>query len=257
LVTDTGNSLLEGTLLDAAIYPVGGKSGIYLSSVVIDNLTATINISDSENADIASGDFSITTPPDNVSLTDVYGRPAGVLVSDTGRLSVLQAWGVGTHIFGATDSEFVSTVCFPTPEVGLRGILLADGSFFSAKVWLVGEDGVVLRSKQVSEPGGCEVSEIDLEAIRIDVVGDPLFRRRLCQPLPDLFLTPNPIKTIQVVDEDDVEIFSCEPNSHGDVQIMATNNLAADTILRLRNTEAGIVLEAVGSRVSNPATMGG
>ena len=257
LGTDTGNSLLEGTFLDAAIYPVGGSSGLHLSSVIIDHLTAVINISDSETTDIASGSFSITTPPDNVALEDVYGRPAGVLVSDTGRLSVLQAWGVGTHSFDATAAEFVATVCFPAPEIGLRGFLLEDGSFFSGKVWLVGEDGVVIRSGRVSEPEGCETPAVDLESIRIDMVGDPLFRRRLCQPVPDLFLTPNPIKSVLVLDADGLEVFVCSPNEHGDLQIMATNNLAADTLLRLRNTAAGVTLEAVGSRVSTPGVIGG
>ena len=134
--------------------------------------------------------------------------------------------------------------------------MLADGSFFAGKVWLVGEQGVVIRSGQVDEPAACEIPTSKLESIRIDIVGDPLFKRRLCGDFTDMFITPNPIKSVRVVNEADVEVFVCDPNEAGDLQIMATNSLAADTVLRLRNTEAGIVLEAVGSRV-NPGIIGG
>lgn len=251
LLSDTGNSLLEGTFLDASLYPVGGGTGLRLSKVVVTHAAATISIGDNDTEVLASGTFEYAAIPDNLALLDIYGRPAGIIVSEASRWGILQSWGTGTHDFSSAAAEFVATVCIPTPEIGVRGFLLEDGSFFSDKVWIVGEDGVVVRSESGSEPAvGCDPGTISTDAIRVDIVGDPLFRRRLCQPITDLFLTPNPIRKIGI--EAGPVSFECLPNSNGDFQLLVTNNLAADTVLRLRTTPSGVIIEAVGSSVSRP-----
>ena len=119
-------------------------------------------------------------------------------------------------------AEFAATCVTPMPAAGVRGFTTPDGTLFTGDVWLVGEDGVVVRE----EDG----------AVRIDVVGDPLFRRRLCQPV-QLFTTPRFVKTIN----------GMRPDARGDFKITAGRALAADTVLRVYTDDTGgITFEAVG-----------
>jgi hypothetical protein len=240
------NFILSGMLLDASLYPVGGQARMYLSKVAITYDTVTIYVGDPVNAELASGSFDLINPPSLVKLTDSLGRPAGVLVSDPLRLASLQSWGVGSYIFTLSQSEFAARICCPAPQIGLRGIMLEDGTLFTGDIWLVGDDGVVLRTETVSLPSTCGQGDQSVEVIRVDVVGDPLFRRRLCNP-NDLFETPRFLKTLSFTDG--VQTVVCGPDDVGDVKITVNNNLAEDTVLRVRPTPDGIVFESVGDEL--------
>jgi hypothetical protein len=243
-LTNGTDVLLEGTFLDAALYPVGGQVGQYLSQVIITHTTATLYVGDAEEPQRASGEFNLVSPPDLIRLTDTAGRPAGVLVSESQRLSIFQSWSVGTHTFLRAHTEFAASVVFPVPATGVRGIQLEDGSLFTDEVWMVGEDGVVLRRETVVAPGPCGQPAAPVEVIRVDVVGDPLFRRRLCEG-EALFATPRFLQTITV--DDGVQRVQCGPDDFGDFKFTVNNDLAEDTVLRVRPTRDGIVVEAVGS----------
>jgi hypothetical protein len=109
---------------------------------------------------------------------------------------------------------------------------------------LVGDDGVVfsVSDAQVPVPGTCEKRAV--RQIRIDVVGDPLFRRRLCQP-NNLFQTPKFLKQLRVIGPN--MDFTVLPDAAGNINMSVANDLAADTVLRITETEAGIEIGAVGS----------
>jgi hypothetical protein len=96
----------------------------------------------------------------------------------------------------------------PTPEVGVRGFLTEAGALLTGDVWWVGERGIVVR-----DDGG---------TVRVDVVGDPLFARRLCFPL-GLFATPRFIRTINRL----------PPGPDGDFQVVVGGHDAPDTVLRI------------------------
>lgn len=241
LINAEGRIILEGLFLDAALYPIGGQHGLHLSKVTITNQDITLTIGDNRQSELASGTFALIQPPDTVSLIDNFGRPAGVIISESARLQILQSWGVGEHVFTLAATEFVATVCMPTPEIGLRGIMLEDGSLCVGDVWLVGEAGVIVREEFINLP--TEYAPNPYRIIRIDVVGDPLFRRRLCEP-PDLFVTPRFIKTIRV--KHDLGEFICTPDACGDFKLAVGNNLAVDTVLRIRSVAEGIIIECVG-----------
>jgi len=248
LTNDAGRIIIEGTLLDAVLYPVGGVEGLFLSSVEIDHQQVTVYVGDSRDEQRCSGTFPLVNPDGEVALTDRYGRPAGLLVSEGRRLGIFQSWGVGTHTFTRSQTEFAATVCVPTPEVGVRGVQLETGEVFVGDVWLVGDDGVVFRTENHAEPATCAVPARSLKVIRMDVVGDPLFRRRLCTP-NELFETPQFIKKVRVVGPNGE--FECTPDSIGDLKLFANNALAADTVLRVVNTEEGIAIGAVGDVTQN------
>lgn len=244
LVNDEGIAVTEGLLLDAALYPIGHTGPLFVSKVVVDHEKAVVYVGDATNPELCSGELLIVNPAGDVALYDVVGRPAGILVSEPARLAIIQSWGVGTHEFTVADTEFCATCCVPTPEVGLRGVLLADGELLTGDVWLCGSDGVVVRAESTTVPGPCG-AEVPVRVIRVDVVGDPLFRRRLCVPR-ELFATPNPVKQLRVLGPNG-EDFMVEPDDRGNVLMSGGNNKAADTVLRLYTTPAGVKFELVGS----------
>ena len=82
--------------------------------------------------------------------------------------------------------------------------------------------------------------------IEVNVVGDSLFRRRLCSD-EDLFDTPQFIRTITFKYGE--EEFVVQPDEFGDIQITVNNAAAEDTILRVRNTVDGIRLSTVGEEL--------
>ena len=228
--------LLIGTFADAVLFPIGGGPRLRLSKVVVTHADVTLYIGDQTNAELASGVFGLPVPPATVTLEDAYGRPAGFIISSSVQLGLFPSWGVGTYTFEADATEFAATVCIPTPEVGVRGILLDDGTLLTGDVWLVSDAGVVLRA---DEEDGAQV-------VRVDVVGDPLFRRRLCETeQSSLFTTPNFIKTVTFTDGRQSVIVT--PDADGNVYLTVNNALAADTVLRIHPTAAGNVIEAVGS----------
>jgi len=223
--SNTGQTIDKDTFLDAALYPIGASVQVYISKVDIAPREVTIWFSDKDNSNIASTQFDPLDPPLTLDIQDAYGRPAGVLVSDTIRLSRFSAWDSVSHEFPVQATEFVSGCVIPTPETGVRGMLTEDGDLFAGDIWLVGEHGIVLR-----EESGC--------VIRVDIVGDPLFVRRLCNPI-DLFNTPNFVRTIN----------GCGPDEYGDYKIEIGNHGAEKTIMRINPVETGLKIEAIGDLV--------
>jgi len=232
-------TFLEGTFLDAHLYSVTGTRRYYLSRVTISSSEMVITIGDANSSACLTGNVSLPITSGIVKLVDIYGRSGGILVSEPARLSLMTAWGVGKHQFSRDQTEFCITCQVPVPDTGLTGIRLATGELLSGKVWLVGEDGVVLRTEQTTDSDGNVV-----EVLRVDVVGDPLFLQRLCNP-EELFTPVNPIRTIQIKQGD--YVYECLPDEQGNFSIQMNDSLAADAALRIRTTPAGIVITVEGS----------
>lgn len=249
-LTNGTQTLLEGSLIDANLFPIGGDESLYLSSVTVTYQTVTITIGTNANAAIASGSFPLLSPPTSVALSDQFGRPAGLLVSEGVQLGLFGAWGVGTFKFKQAQTAFAATVCVPVPDVGVRGIQLPDGSLLSGEVWLVGDDGVVLSSSQITTAAAaCGAAEQTYTLVRVDVVGDPLFKRRLCSP-SSLFATPRFLQSITF--KDSRQSVKVLPDERGDVKITVNNNLSPDTALRVHPTAAGTQFDVVGTTTQGP-----
>jgi len=242
LTNRQGKIILEGIFIDANLYPIGGRVGLYLTKIIVTHSTVTLYIGNEGNTELCTTSFSILNPPTSLDLVDTYSRPAGFLVSATDRLSAFQTLGIGTHIFERNHTEFAATVCVPTPEIGIRGFLLDDGTLLTGDVWLIGTDGVVLRKTTIEQDTGYG-STVTRDVIRVDIVGDPLYRRRLCDPQA-LFNTVNPVRSMRFISDN--LTFECAPST-GNISIGVNNAAATDTILRITNTESGIKIGAAGA----------
>lgn len=221
-----GEAIEIDTFLDASVHIIGAGAEVRLAQVDVSPTQVTIWLGDAARPKLASADFDPLDPPDMLELQDSLGRAAGVLVSEALRLTRFSAWPVGEHSFPRGASEFVASCVIPTPELGVRGILVGP-RLLTGDVWLVGERGVVLRSL-----GDCE--------IRMDVVGDPLFLRTLCEPV-ELFEPPRFVRTIN----------NCAPDANGDFQLTVGDHQAPGgaTIVRINPTDIGLRIEAIGSRL--------
>jgi len=233
------DSFLEGTFFDAHLYSVVGTKRYYISKVIVTSSKLTIVIGDDNVATRLTGEIAMPIGVDIVRLLDTYGRSGGMLVSDPTRLSLLAAWGVGEHKFEQKQTEFCVTCQMPIPNPGVTAIRLANGELLSGKVWLVGEDGVVLRTELTTDKDGNVV-----ELLRVDVVGDPQFLQRLCNP-EALFTPVNPVRIIRIKQGD--YTYDCEPDEQGNFSVQMNDSLAADAALRVRTTPEGIVITVEGS----------
>ena len=216
--------LFSDTFIDAALYPVGSIEGVGITKIVIGaGRIATIYIGDEDTDELATGEVDFVAPGASVALQDAYGRPAGVLVSDATRLSIIQSWTAGTYQFSGP--VFAASVVTPMPAIGVRGFLTVDTAtpeLFYGDTWIVGENGAVVRREG--------------STIRVDFVGDPLFRRKLCAGEDNLFNTPNFLQTIN----------GHRPDSVGNFNLTVGEHAALDTVLRISPIEAGLKITAIG-----------
>lgn len=195
LINEAGDVIFETTFLDATFYVIGAQEGLYLSRISVDVDNVTIWVGDPIVAQLAYGTFTRAEPPDELRFVDNYGRPAGLLVSESIRMALFSSWPAGDHDFLPTQTQFVARCCHALPMVGVRGFELDDGSILTGDVWLVGDDGVVLSCDSVDEEGACGEEVTATTAVRVDIVGDSLFRRKLCSA-PDFFETPHYLQTV-------------------------------------------------------------
>lgn len=215
--------------LDASLYPIGVTGAVYISNINIKPREVTITISDKTRKPKATATFDPLTAGEVLNVVDVRGRPAGVLVSDPLRLVRFTSWSTGNHAFLPAATQFVPSCVIPTPEVGVRGMSTAADDLFTGDIVIIGENGVVVRKDGEG-------------VVRVDIVGDPLFRRKLCVPV-DLFTTPRFIKTIN----------GCPPDKYGNFNITVGGNLNEETILRVYKVDTGLVIEAVGTTIQQGA----
>jgi hypothetical protein len=248
LANEFGRSFEESTFLDAAFYPVGGRAGLYISQVEITNTLATITVGDSDNDSRCSATFTLGSPPDELRFIDGVGRGAGVLISESLRLAVFQTWAVGIHEFGSTETGFVTACCMPVPAIGVQAIQLEDGTLLSGDVWIMGDDGVVLSCDTVELPLDCDPDTEEIQyVIRVDIVGDPLFLRKVCAP--GRFETPRFLERITF--QKGGKSYQCGPGELGNINISPSTHTAEDTILRVRATAEGLVIETAGEKMKD------
>lgn len=221
-----------GLFLDAVLYPTGSPERLAITSITTSYSAITIYIGNDAAVDLLQVTYDPLSAPD--TLTVYQGdRIAGMLLPDSTLLATLQSWPTGSHAFATGEAEFVPSVTIPLPDVGVTGFQLDNGDVISGDVWLVGADGIVF-------------TVLDGDTIRVDVVGDPLFRRRLCEAAG--FVTANYGKTINNI----------PPDEYGDFKIIVGTQLNASPALRVwRDPFQSIRWHVIGSPVATRSTAAG
>ena len=226
LVADEDAITLEpGTFLDASFFCPNLGSRIYISRASISPQNITLYVGDETQPTLLSASYDPAAAPENGVLVffDSYARPSGMLLSSSAGLSKFNALLPGDYDFSLAATEFVATTVIPTNISGVRGVTFGD-NFIYGDLWLIGDAGVIIRK------------EINTEStIRIDVVGEPLFDRFVCEPLGDFPAVPY-LKTIN----------GCGPDRFGNFTITATNKNVADPVLRIAPQTDGLVISVVG-----------
>lgn len=219
------------TFFDATIYTIGGSRQAYISSIVVNPQQITIWVGDVANKDRAAASFNPLSPPENgvLDLFDEYARPAGKLLSTPLNLARFSGWPTGTHNFTVAATEFVSSVVIPAREPGVRALKTLDSPILTGDVWLVGGRGVVVRQE-------------DATTIRIDIIGEPLFSRYIC----DEFNRFEPRTFLQTFTINGV---TCGPDEYGNFIITATGHGASDTVLRVYPQDGNLRIDTVGRKV--------
>lgn len=180
LVSSGGQFLPENLFLDAIFYPPGGESGGYLSAVTIRGGRVRLSVGDTTSEERCWAEFSLESPPaESLLFRDTVDRVVGLAVPGENGLTAFASWAEGIHTFLPEATEWALTCWVPTPESGVRGVLLDDGTLLSGDVWLVGERGIVLTPETVLEVNSDGESEV-FHVVRVDIVGDPLFPQRQC-----------------------------------------------------------------------------
>ena len=222
LTASTGRVLANAVVLDALLFPIGNGGPVWLSRIVIDRLSVTW-VFGNEAGDVCSGVVDLGAVDGSVELRDSQQRPAGVLLVHPDLVVSLQAWEAGVHEFGAGVGDLVASCVAVAPEIGVRGVAAEGAPVLSGDVWLIGEDGVQFAIV----PGG----------IRVDIVGDPLFRRRACAS-SETFVVPEFLQTINGI----------SPSYWGGFQIQAGRVLSPRPALRVYTDESGAIVIGLAAR---------
>ena len=246
LVANTGEFLPDTVFLDAALHIPGAAGRLRISRIEVRAGLVTVTVGDEQMPQRASGSFDPLATDGNVVLIDTYGRAVGTLVSTSDLLQTFQAWSEGVRTFTVDATEFAASCCFSVPEIGFRGFLLDDGSLFTGDIFLVGENGVTLSTETyfLSIVDGANVSQQPFEAIRIDVTGDALFRRKSCDNA-ETFPIPRFVRKIIV--KHDCQTIEVLPGPDGDFKIHSGRRYVEDPAIRLQVSDGGLLVELLGT----------
>lgn len=218
------------TFIDAALYPIGGSKQAYISAIIVATNLVTIQVGDPAVKVRAAATYNPLSPPENgvLALQDGYGRPAGMLLSTPLALSRFSGWPAEPHTFTVAATEFVATTVIPAREPGVRALTLDGKDIFTGDMWLIGSRGVVVRADGP-------------QTVRIDIVGEPLFARYICDPF-NRFQPKNFLRTLTI------NGVTCGPDDFGNFVFTATGHGAPDTILRIYPQDGVVKIDTVGRK---------
>lgn len=227
--------LPAGFISDAVVYSRFGAARLYISKIEITSSTIKLVLS-GDNAELATGSAALHST--QLELFDKYQRPAGVIIF--GQAGEASSVLTGTHTFPPEALPFTSSCVVPIKDERLEGILLDDGSFFAGDVWMIGRRGVVLEV--LTPPAGTE--------IHVHVVGDPLYRRRVCTDENQPFIPTPSLRKVKFVLLDTAnEEVDLVPDRFGNSVITTGSAEAADNVLRINIIDHGLMLSAIGNTV--------
>jgi len=244
---DSAVVLSKKMLVDASIYVIGGRGAAYISQIAATNNAVTIVVKTTDNTTAIATttiEASRLYTDENVTaeLRDNFSRPAGVLVIRTANFNHILARS-GIYEFGPTGLEFVASCFTPAQEAGLRGVLINDTEFVTGNILLVGYAGVALRKLVTNTQQYNHCADAN---IRIDIVGNPLFKRLRCAKEGTSPKSVNYIRTINNSPPDEFGHFVFTPIEDAFSNEADPTNPVAIRVYPVN--ENSIVIEAVRKR---------
>ena len=224
-------TLPRNLFIDASIYIPNTVGVVYLSSleVAANKVLLTISIIGSQKtvtgtiADVinyAGTDYSI-------SLYET-GYKVGMLLINGNKLGYFKGLDKGVYRFRYTATAFVPSCIVPIKTTGVTSLAVnsrsAENTLYG-DVWVIGHDGVTLRT----QPG-------IQNSMRIDVVGDPLFKQVINEDVE--YRIDKPVRTINDI----------PPDEFGNFNI---TRLTGEDSLRLETSPYGIYIYLAGAHNGN------
>lgn len=230
--------------VDGRLFPPDGRADLFLASIDV-GPAITLTLADGRGV-VGAGTFPRDDVPEFVTFYTPNGAYIGLLQGyPPFGLRKLTGWSNGVHNFTAAQTRFAATVVAPQPQETVRSVRLESGAVFFGDVILVGERGVQLTMRRAREAqsssSGPGVWQYASDIVRIDVVGDPLFKRRACDD--ENLEPPSPVYLQGVVFEGN----TIRPDVEGGLQIaLATSGDEDQPALRVAQETNGLRIEFVG-----------
>lgn len=223
LETTSGLLLTPDLFVDAQVAVPGTWAVLGLVGLDIALTTVTFRVGNADLPTAASAELDLSDPAEILPLVDALGRVAGHLVLNLQAVAPLQTWPTGSYAFDPGTADFVASVVTPLPPRGLDAFQVG-AALLADDVYVLGDNGVVLTAGS----GG----------FRVDVVGDPLFRRRDCLAAGG-FTTPSFLRSVN----------GLGPDARGGFVLVATAAARGSTILRIDPAgDDAIAVSAAGAK---------
>lgn len=241
LLSREGVFISDDLFIDAILHIPGAAHGLYLSSAERVADSVLLRIGDSFEETVATAEIVESSTNPVIQVLDLQQRNAGVLLTTEESLPLFQTWPDFVS-FAPAATSFVSRVCSPVPNVGVHGFKVGDAAV-GGKVWLIGEGGVVLSVDNLETlPDEFDVDGKTYSLLRVDVVGDPLFRRRLCGN--ERFVTPSLLRTITFRQGPNEVV--CVPDEYGQIHVLVGDRLSPSPVLRIQGDGSKLSVSVAG-----------
>lgn len=189
--------LQKGWIIEARIWAsMETAARTYLRSIARtkDLLTFTISTTEEDLCTAEVTDFTKT----RLAFFDAGGSQVGYMTFAPGALSLIHDRASQVYQFSVDAAEFTAGSVISVRSSGLNSIRDAQAAAISEELILVGGEGIALHV-------------IDGSTIRVDVIGDPYFRRDICDDRDFLGRVINPVRQIAWMDKVSGEAGVCKP----------------------------------------------
>lgn len=183
-------ALASSWILDARLWPaMSAPAKVYLQSIERSKGLLRFTVASTEEV-LCTAEVSDFTKR-RLAFFDVHGVQSGFMSFAAGALQHIYDRPSATYLFPVEATEFVPAVVTPAFISGLGTVGDASGNTIREDIRLVGGEGVALHVI----PGN---------QIRVDVIGDPYYRRDTCENADLLGRLINPVKYISWQDKTSV-----------------------------------------------------
>ena len=171
--------------IEARLWPVTSSSRVYLRTIARSGTLVTLTIA-SESSVLATATVNANQDRRRAVFYDSGSNQIGFLQTSAGGWKFILDYPEGTYRFGVSATEFIPTVVTPQVRGGASVIRDDAGNFLTGAWRFVGGEGVELVKES--------------NQLRINFIGDELYRRDTCENPEELGLLMHPVRAIHWTD---------------------------------------------------------